>query len=481
MGWLTAEELVWQPADGSPGAGRLATHAPSTYKIPTANDCPPELRTAFFDRDNAEDTIHRSKAVGEPPLLLAFSVYFAIRDALSSLGGHRIDPPLPAPATCEAILRAAAAVKRAAAGAAAAAAAAARVGPAGIRCATGAGAALSSTGAALHRRCRWCRRCRWRRWRRRGCRCRRCARRRARTVTDPRRAARDWLDRGVPAVVVEVAEARGSLPRGVGTRMLVAAGATAGTIGGGRLEHRAIAQARARLAAGATAADELRLALGPALGQCCGGAVALRFSALDAAALAAWPAAAPRFHLQLHGAGHVGRAIVRALAPLDAAIDWIDERDEGGLPDAFPPAFEGDAAGGAWPAHVRRLRTDAAEAEVAAAPPGACFLVLTHRHDLDLRIVEAVLARGDFAFLGLIGSRTKKARFVHHLQRRGFAAGAIGRLVCPIGVAGIGGKEPETIALAVAAQLLQVASAQAAQGARTARPDAPPAASPAQP
>ena len=105
MGWLTLEELWWNPQ------GRLMTHAPSTYKIPAINDCPPVFHTRLFDNANREDTILRSKAVGEPPLLLAFSVFFAIRDALGSLAGHRIAPPLEAPATPEAILRAADAVR----------------------------------------------------------------------------------------------------------------------------------------------------------------------------------------------------------------------------------------------------------------------------------------------------------------------------------------------------------------------------------
>ncbi|MDP1647247.1 MAG: xanthine dehydrogenase molybdopterin binding subunit [Rubrivivax sp.] len=114
MGWLTMEELVWHPADGSPKAGLLLTHAPSTYKIPTANDCPPVFDTRLFDRPNRVESIHRSKAVGEPPLLLSFSVFFAIRDAISAVAGHRVDPPLQAPATPEAILRAINAVSAAA-------------------------------------------------------------------------------------------------------------------------------------------------------------------------------------------------------------------------------------------------------------------------------------------------------------------------------------------------------------------------------
>ncbi|MDE1928522.1 MAG: xanthine dehydrogenase molybdopterin binding subunit, partial [Burkholderiales bacterium] len=109
MGWLTTEELVWHPVTGA-----LATHAPSTYKIPTANDVPADFRVRLFDRSNAQETIHRSKAVGEPPLLLPFSVFFALRDAISAAGGHRVDPPLRAPATAEAILDAIVAVTGAA-------------------------------------------------------------------------------------------------------------------------------------------------------------------------------------------------------------------------------------------------------------------------------------------------------------------------------------------------------------------------------
>jgi len=106
MGWLTMEELVWRPQ-----TGRLLTHAPSTYKIPTANDCPPVFDVRLYGQANPADSIHRSKAVGEPPLLLAFSVLLAIRDAVSAVGGHRVDPPLRAPATPEAVLDAIDAVR----------------------------------------------------------------------------------------------------------------------------------------------------------------------------------------------------------------------------------------------------------------------------------------------------------------------------------------------------------------------------------
>ncbi|MDK6075755.1 xanthine dehydrogenase molybdopterin binding subunit [Massilia varians] len=109
MGWLTTEELWWNPA------GKLMTHAPSTYKIPGVSDCPEDFRVRLFRNRNVEDSIHRSKAVGEPPLLLPFSVFFAIRDAVSSVGDHRVHPPLNAPATCEEILKAVAAVEAASA------------------------------------------------------------------------------------------------------------------------------------------------------------------------------------------------------------------------------------------------------------------------------------------------------------------------------------------------------------------------------
>ncbi|GJI87981.1 xanthine dehydrogenase molybdopterin binding subunit [Duganella hordei] len=108
MGWLTTEQLWWNPA------GKLMTHAPSTYKIPGVSDCPEDFRVRLFDNGNVEDSIHRSKAVGEPPLLLPFSVFFAIRDAISAVGGHRVNPPLNAPATSEEILRAVSAVEAAA-------------------------------------------------------------------------------------------------------------------------------------------------------------------------------------------------------------------------------------------------------------------------------------------------------------------------------------------------------------------------------
>lgn len=254
-----------------------------------------------------------------------------------------------------------------------------------------------------------------------------------------------WLKAGTAAVLVEVMATKGSAPREAGTRMLVSARQVRGTIGGGHLELKAIESARAMLAADARGPLEQHYPLGPALGQCCGGAVTLRLARLQPAHLADWALPPPRFALQLYGAGHVGRAIVRLLADLPCRVQWIDERE-----GEFPRDAE-------LPAHIERVCVEPVHAEVGVAPPGAFYLVLTHSHDLDLAISQAILERGDFGFFGLIGSRTKRARFVRRFEQRGIAPAAIERMACPIGVPGVEGKEPEVIAVAVVAQLLQAA------------------------
>lgn len=270
-----------------------------------------------------------------------------------------------------------------------------------------------------------------------------------------REQARGWLAESRPAIVVEVIAHAGSAPREAGARMLVAQHGVQGSIGGGHLEWQAVARARAMLASptGAEPAAVLaqeRHALGPSLGQCCGGSVELRYHRLTDAFLLAWPDTAPRFHLQLYGAGHVGRAVVELLSRLACTVDWIDEREETCLDD--PPGL---SACPQPPPHIRRRVTEPAEAEVRHAPPQSCYLVMTHRHDLDLRIAEAILKRADFRHFGLIGSRSKRARFEHRLLDRGIPPDTLARMRCPIGIDGLRGKEPEVIAISAVAELLQ--------------------------
>jgi xanthine dehydrogenase accessory factor len=154
------------------------------------------------------------------------------------------------------------------------------------------------------------------------------------------------------------------------------------------------------------------------------------------------PWLAPRAHLMLFGAGHVGTAVVHALAGLPCRVTWVDERD-----DLFPVQA---------PENVRVEATDTPEALVDAAAPGTSFLVMTHSHALDQRLAEAILSRPEADWFGLIGSHTKRKQFEHRLRARGVAKARIDAMVCPIGLPGIAGKAPAVIAASVAAQLLQV-------------------------
>ncbi|OYU13793.1 MAG: xanthine dehydrogenase accessory protein XdhC [Comamonadaceae bacterium PBBC1] len=250
-----------------------------------------------------------------------------------------------------------------------------------------------------------------------------------------------------PGVRVSVAATQGSVPRGPGTHMLVFAQGEAGTIGGGHLEFQALAHAR-RLLAGQTEQMTLRQVLGPSLGQCCGGVVALVFERVGGADVARLRTLLmpPRTPVALFGGGHVGKALVQALAPLPFAVRWVDSRDE---------IFPTDVPDGVDCEHSNPVQ--AAVADLAA---GSRVLIMSFSHAEDLDIVVACLKRlrahNDLPFVGLIGSATKWATFRHRLQERGFSAEEIARITCPIGVPGITGKEPEVIAVAVAAQLLQV-------------------------
>ncbi|CAM5765816.1 xanthine dehydrogenase accessory protein XdhC [Labrys miyagiensis] len=322
------------------------------------------------------------------------------------------------------------------------------------------------------------------------------------------------IERDGRAVLVTIMAVWGSSPREPGTRMAVRAdGAFSGTIGGGTLEWQVLAEAQALLSgAGGAGMRMFDKALGPDLGQCCGGRVKLMLERLeredlpwlarlcelkpagigliigapklqggyarrwaDLAEAAQLPVGEPELLLPdgqlleslgpqnppvyLFGAGHVGRALVMALAPLPLDVVWCDPR-----PDAFP-------------AHVPQRVVLSAETEpgriLADAPDAARVLVMTHSHALDLAIVSAALAMQRFAYIGVIGSQTKRARFVSQLRQAGMAEAAIEAMVCPIGIPGIEGKEPAVIAASVVAQILLVGtqSVAAAPGLRKNTPE----------
>lgn len=249
-----------------------------------------------------------------------------------------------------------------------------------------------------------------------------------------------------PAVWVTVDSTQGSVPRDAGTWMAVFADVVVGTIGGGHVEFQAIALARRRLA-GEAGEPVLRFALGPSLGQCCGGVMFLRLERVDAASTAALRErlAGARMPLALFGGGHVGQALVEVLARLPFAVVWIDSRES-----VFPPAP---------PTNVRCEHSEPVQSAVDDLPPGSHVLIMSFSHAEDLEIVDACLRRrrerADLPFIGLIGSKTKWATFRHRLRERGFDAQELTAVTSPIGVPGITGKQPAVIALSAVAQLLQ--------------------------
>ncbi|MEM7496700.1 MAG: xanthine dehydrogenase accessory protein XdhC [Pseudomonadota bacterium] len=258
------------------------------------------------------------------------------------------------------------------------------------------------------------------------------------------------LASGVPLALAEVVSAEGSSPRDPGAWLLVSAAATAGTIGGGRLEWEVTARARTLLD-GADSAGVIALPLGPALGQCCGGHVRVRLSLLDGAGRRALrarlaEAAAARPAVYVFGAGHTGMALARALAPLPLAVSLVDTRLN--HLEAAPPGVE-------------QVLSAMPEGVVRAASAGSGFAVMTHDHGLDFLIVSEALGREDAAYVGLVGSVTKRARLERQLAREEQVTAA--GLTCPIGAAGLGDKRPEVIALHTAAEIM------AAMGAASAR------------
>jgi xanthine dehydrogenase accessory factor len=249
------------------------------------------------------------------------------------------------------------------------------------------------------------------------------------------------------AILVSVQSTRGSVPRDAGAWMAVFADTIVGTVGGGHLEFDAIAHARQCALQPGTDAVQ-RYALGPNLGQCCGGEVHLRYERVSAADIPALNVRLRAAHtpVALFGGGHVGRALIDVLGNLPLAVRWIDSRDE-----IFPQAL---------PDNVQSEYSEPVDRAVGDLAPGSRVLVMSFSHAEDLDIVAACLqrqrAQGDLPYVGLIGSKTKWASFRQRLQHRGFTEAEISHITCPIGVPGIGDKRPEVIAVGVAAQLLQV-------------------------
>ena len=246
-----------------------------------------------------------------------------------------------------------------------------------------------------------------------------------------------------PAALVEVAEAKGSTPRESGAWMVVGSGAILGTIGGGQLEYMAIDAARGMMARGSDA-ETLDIPLGPEIGQCCGGRTLLACTRLDPAGWEALEERARRDYRSLpsvviFGAGHVGRALAAALALLPVRPILVDQRA---------------AELGQAPERVETVATPLPEAEVGRAAPGSAVVVMTHDHALDFLIVREALARGDAAYVGMIGSKTKRVSFERWLARTEEPP-STATLVSPIGAAGRPDKRPEVIAAFVAAEILE--------------------------
>jgi xanthine dehydrogenase accessory factor len=249
---------------------------------------------------------------------------------------------------------------------------------------------------------------------------------------EPIEADAEWVatlrslrERGVPVVVATPSE------HSIAGRLIVTADRVYGSFGDAGLDARIVDAARALLAQG-------------------GEAQLLRFaSSVENTGMRVFfdPLRDDPFDIVLFGAGHVGRALVQMLAALPCRVTWVDARES-----EFPISV---------PDNVTVVANDTPEVEVAAAPRDAYFLVMTHSHPLDQTLAETILQRGGFAYFGLIGSMSKRRQFERRMAQRGFSEASFKDMTCPIGVPGITGKEPSTIAVAVAAQLMQVREARA--------------------
>lgn len=243
-------------------------------------------------------------------------------------------------------------------------------------------------------------------------------------------ALADLQQQGEACVLVTIIEERGSTPRNAGSKMVVTAERIFETIGGGHLEYKAMEMAREMLASRSQDTRLERFSLGASLGQCCGGATVLLFE----------PMGQPQAQIAVFGAGHVGRALVPLLASLPCKVRWIDSRE-----NEFPEQI---------PAGVEKIINDEVVDEVENMPPGSYYIVMTHNHQLDLELTAAILKRGDFAYYGLIGSKTKRVKFEHRLRERGFADTLMARMRCPMGLAEVKGKLPVEIAVSIAGEVI---------------------------
>ncbi|MGV3549989.1 xanthine dehydrogenase accessory protein XdhC [Rhizobium sp.] len=252
-----------------------------------------------------------------------------------------------------------------------------------------------------------------------------------------------FLSQPTPIVLADITATKGSTPREAGTFMLISAAGLWGTIGGGNLEFAAIDHARAILA-GKAAEGETVTTLGPDSGQCCGGVVAVKFTRLDETGIAALRARRDEDRRRnpdvfVFGAGHVGRALAVALAPLPLRVVMVEARAE-------------ELAG--FPASVETRLVAIPESVVGEIRAGGAAVIMTHDHALDFLIGERALRRADLAYIGMIGSKTKRGVFSHHLQRQGFDPSLMQRLILPIGSSVVRDKRPEIIAALVAAEVL---------------------------
>ncbi|CAD5110512.1 xanthine dehydrogenase accessory protein XdhC [Zestomonas carbonaria] len=243
-------------------------------------------------------------------------------------------------------------------------------------------------------------------------------------------ALAELQERGEPCVLVTIIEERGSTPRNAGSKMVVTAERIYETIGGGHLEYKAMEMAREMLEKRTQDTRLERFSLGASLGQCCGGATVLLFE----------PMGQPQAQIAVFGAGHVGRALVPLLASLPCKVRWIDSRE-----NEFPEQL---------PAGVEKVVNEDVVDEVENMPAGSYFIVMTHNHQLDLELTAEILKRNDFAYYGLIGSRTKRVKFEHRLHERGFAPEVVQRMRCPMGLPEVKGKLPMEIAISIAGEVV---------------------------